>query len=182
MPLNHSSEFAALTDDQHGAIGRVVVEWSNVEYMLSVLLSRLLRTPEYLGRTYSAGLTAVRLQTAISEAVDVHRKRYGRKIIAEEILVRIESANQRVTSLRANRNKISHFCWCRTDDESVFGSSLAGGVPSEKWERKNSKELTLAELRGLCVEAYSATEELMLIVSLIKPVDECAAFQETSSE
>jgi hypothetical protein len=129
MPLNHASEFAALTDEQHAAIGRVVVEWSNVEYMLSVLLSRLLRTPEYLGRTYSAGMSAVRLQAAISEAIEIHRDRYGRKFIAEELLVRIENSNNRITGLRAERNKISHFCWCRTDDESVFGTSFAGGIP-----------------------------------------------------
>ncbi|MFZ2650538.1 MAG: hypothetical protein WA210_10595 [Burkholderiaceae bacterium] len=175
MPLNHSSEFAALTDEQHAAIGRVVVEWSNVEYMLSVLLSRLLRTPEYLGRTYSAGLSAVRVQAAISEAVEIHRHRYGHKIIAEEVLVRIESSNHRVTSLRAERNKISHFCWCRTDDESVFGTNFAGGVPSEKWERKNLRQVSLADLRKLYTEAHSLTEELMLIANSIKPIDEAAA-------
>jgi hypothetical protein len=67
MPLNHVSTFSDLTDEQYSAIGRVVVEWSNVEYLLSVVPSRLLRTPEYLGRTYTAGLAAVRIQTAISE-------------------------------------------------------------------------------------------------------------------
>jgi hypothetical protein len=175
MPLNHTSEFAALTDEQHAGIGRVVVEWSNVEYVLSVLLSRLLRTPEYLGRTYSAGLAAVRLQAAISEAIEIHRHRYGCKLIAEELLVRIESSNNRVTSLRAERNKISHFCWCRTDDESVFGTSFAGGVPSETWERKNSREVSLTDLHRLYTEAHDLTEELMLIVTSVKAVDETDA-------
>ena len=175
MPLNHSSEFSALTDEQHAAIGRVVVEWSNVEYMLSVVLSRLLRTPEYLGRTYSAGLSAVRIQAAISEAVAIHRLRYKRKFIGEDVLVQIERANERVTVLRAERNKISHFCWCRTDDALLFGTAFAGGVPSEKWERKNSKELSLAELRKLYREAHDLTEELMLISGAVKPVDETDA-------
>ena len=172
MPLSHSSEFAALTDEQHAAIGRVVVEWSNVEYLLSVLLSRLLRTPDYLGRTYSAGLSAFRLQEAISEAVAIHRHRYSSKILGEELLIRIENANRRVTSLRGERNKISHFCWCRSDDESVFGTSFAGGVPSEKWERKNARQVSLAELQELYAEAHGLTEELMLITTSVKPVDE----------
>lgn len=99
MPLNHVSTYSDLTDEQYSAIGRLVVEWSNVEHLLSVLLSRLLCTPEYLGRTYTAGLTAVRIQTAISEAVDVHRHRYGRRLMKEPELAAIESANIRVTTL-----------------------------------------------------------------------------------
>ena len=172
MPLNHSSEYADLTDDQYAAIGRVVVEWSNIEYLLSLVLSRLLRTPEYLGRTYAQGLAAVRIQTAIAEAVEVHRHRYGRHFVSEPTLSEVESANSRVTALRAQRNKISHFCWCRTSDDEVFGSAFAGGVPTEKWERKNSKSLSLLELRSLHAEAYALAEELMRIVTTIREVHE----------
>ena len=42
MPLNHTSKFAELTEAQYAALGRAVVEWANVEYLLGVLLSRLL--------------------------------------------------------------------------------------------------------------------------------------------
>jgi len=174
MPLNHVSTYSDLTDEQYSAIGRMVVEWSNVEYLLSVLLSRLLRTPEYLGRTYTAGLAAVRIQTAISEAVEVHRHRYGRRLINEPELAAIESANIRVTTLRAERNKISHFCWCRTNDEAVFGTSFAGGVPTDKWERRNSKTLKLSELQALHSEAHALTEELVRIVNAMPAIDESA--------
>ncbi len=172
MPLNHVSKYSDLTDEQYSAIGRVVVEWSNVEYLQSVVLSRLLRTPEYLGRTYATGLSAVRIQTAISEAVEIHRHRYGRRLIKEPELAAIEAANIRVTTLRAERNKISHFCWCRTNDEAVFGTSFAGGVPTEKWERKNSKTLKLSELQALHSEAHALTEELMRIVNAVPATDE----------
>ena len=179
MPLNHGNQYSDLTDVQYSAIGRVVVEWSNVEYLLSVVLSRLLRTPEYLGRTYTTGLAAVRIQTAISDAVEVHRHRYERRLIQEPELAAIESANIRVTTLRAERNKISHFCWCRTNDEAVFGTSFAGGVPTEKWKRKNSKTLKLSELQTLHSEAHALTEELMRIVNAIRATDESVVSQET---
>ena len=175
MPLNHSSEYADLTDDQYAAIGRVVVEWSNIEYLFSLLLSRLLRTPEYLGRTYAQGLAAVRIQTAITEAIDVHRHRYGRHFVSEVTLSEVESANSRVAALRAHRNKISHFCWCRTSDDEVFGSAFAGGVPTDKWDRRNNKSLSLIDLRSLHTEAYALAEELMRIVSTIKEVHEVDA-------
>ena len=115
------------------------------------------------------------MQAAIDEAIEVHRHIYGRKFIAEDLLLRIENCNNRVTTLRAERNKISHFCWCRTNDESVFGTNFAGGVPSERWERKNSRQVSLADLRKLYTEAHEITEEMMLIVRLVKPVDETAA-------
>ena len=42
VPLNHHSEYSELTEAQYAAIGRAVVEWANVEFLLGVLLSRLL--------------------------------------------------------------------------------------------------------------------------------------------
>lgn len=172
MPLNHTSSYAELTSEQYAAIGRLVVEWSNIEYQLSVLLSRLLRTPEYLGRTYSAGLSAARIQEAIDEAIDVHRTRYGCQLVTELDLQAIESTNHRITALRAQRNKISHFCWCRSDDDRVFGTSFRGGVPSKQWERRNSATLSLSELEGLYVEARELSTEIMRVTSIVAAVDE----------
>ena len=47
MPLNHTSIYAELNDENYALIGRVVVEWFNVEFLLGNLLSRLLFTPEF---------------------------------------------------------------------------------------------------------------------------------------
>jgi hypothetical protein len=175
MPLSHTSKFAALTDSQCTAIGRVVVEWSNVEYLLSVLLSRLLRTPEFLGRTYAQGLSAVRLQEAISEAVAIHRYRYGARIVSKAALTQIEAINAKVSALRAERNKLSHFCWCRTSDEEVFGTNFPGGIAGGKSHRRGNKVLRLSELKSLYASAHALTEELMQITSALPVVDERTA-------
>ena len=172
MPINHASRFADLTEAQYSALGKIVVEWSNIEYLLGVLLSRLLRTPEYLGRTYVEGLSGVRLQSAISEAVAVHRHRYGAKRVLEGVLIAIEELNGRVTALRATRNKISHFCWTRWSDDEVFGTALSGGVPDAKWERRTNKSLKLSDLNRLHAEAYTLTEELLQITELLPKVEE----------
>lgn len=76
MPLNHTSQYSELTQAQYAALGKAVVEWVNVEFLLGVLLSRLLATPEFLSRTYTDSISAVRLQGAIAEAVEIHRVRY----------------------------------------------------------------------------------------------------------
>ena len=66
MPLNHTSIYAELTEDHFIAIGKLVIEWSNIEFLLGVLLSRLLITPEYLGRTYTDELNALKIKNAIN--------------------------------------------------------------------------------------------------------------------
>lgn len=172
MPINHANAFTDLTDSQYAALGKIVVEWANIEYLLGVLLSRLLLTPEYLGRTYAEGLTAARMQTAVSEAVAVHRHRYSATRIPETQLLEIEELNSRVSELRAERNRISHFCWSRWSDDEIFGTSLAGGVPDPKWERRNSKTLTIEDLQHLHRKAHSLTEELMRIVEALPEVFE----------
>src|SRR5664279_1355588 len=93
MPLNHSSKYAELTPRQFEAIGRLVVKWSNIEFLLGVLLSRLLHTPEFLGRVYTDELMAVRVQSAIEKAIAIHRHRYGSRLVPEDVLVKIAAIN-----------------------------------------------------------------------------------------
>jgi hypothetical protein len=83
MPLNHTSIYSELTDRHFMAIGKLAVECSNIEFLLGVLLSRLLITPEFLGRTYTDNLSVAKIQDAITNALDIHQYRYRCKIISE---------------------------------------------------------------------------------------------------
>ncbi|HSG22295.1 MAG TPA: hypothetical protein VLA64_04990 [Azonexus sp.] len=172
MPLNHSSKFAELTDVQYIALGKVVVEWANIEQLLSVLLGRLLGTPDFLARTFTDPFSAARLQEAIHEAVEIHRVRYRERLISGDLLDEIVRINNSVTSLRGVRNKIAHFCWCRHSDESLFGTSFAGGIPTPKSERKNTAVLKLSDLTNLHQEALSLVEQLIVLTERFPRVDE----------
>lgn len=172
MPLNHSSEFAELTDQQYMVLGKAVVEWANIEQLLSVLLGRLLATPDFLARTFTDPLTAFRLQEAIQEAVEIHRVRYGERVIAGTLLDEIIRINKSVTALRAIRNKIAHFCWCRSSDESLFGTSFSGGIPTPKSERKNVAVITLTELTDFHQKAFALVEKLIALTEKLPEVDE----------
>jgi hypothetical protein len=63
--LNHVSQYSQLTDVHYNAIGKVVIEWSNIEFLLRILLTRLLLTPDFPGRTFTDRLTAAKVQEAI---------------------------------------------------------------------------------------------------------------------
>lgn len=172
MPLNHSSKYSELTSTQFEAIGRLIVEWSNIEFLLGVLLSRLLRTPEFLGRVYTNELMAVRIQSAIEKAVTIHRQRYGGHFIPEEVLNEIKEINSEVAKIRAKRNKFSHFCWCRSNDKEIFGSGLSGNVPSTKKPDKDSIVISLSELDDMYKHSYSMVSRLSVLVEKLPEVPE----------
>ena len=100
MPLNHSSSYADLTPRQFEAIGRFVVEWSNIEFLLGTLLSRLLRTPEFFGRVYTDELMAVRVQSALEKAISIHRHRYRCRVVSEDVLNEIATLNSEIEKIR----------------------------------------------------------------------------------
>lgn len=176
MPLNHASEFAELTNKQYLVLGKSVVEWANIEQLLSVLLGRLLASPDFLARTFTDPLGAFRLQEAIQEAVEVHRVRYGEMVIASEQLDEIVRLNQSVATLRAIRNQIAHFCWCRVSDESLFGTGFSGGIPTPRSERKNITVITLKELVDFHQRAFALVEQLIALIEKIPEVDEVLLF------
>lgn len=172
MPLNHSSEFAELTDQQYMVLGKAVVEWANIEQLLSVLLGRLLAIPDFLARTFTDPLAAFRLQETIQEAVEIHRVRYGERVIAGALLDEILRINQSVTTLRGMRNKIAHFCWCRHSDDSMFGTNFAGGIPTPKSERKNVAVISFSELTNFHQTAFALVEQLIALTEKFPKVDE----------
>lgn len=182
MPLNHTSHYSELTEAQYALLGKAVVEWANVEFLLGVLLSRLLATPEFLSRTYTDSISAVRLQDAITEAVEIHRVRYHHHLLAEQILLEIDQINSQVTKIRGMRNKIAHFCWVRSHDGELFGTSFRGGVPSGKRERRDHTVLSSQELANLNSDAHLLVEQLMKLVTRLPEVSEESLLTHPSSK
>ncbi len=172
MPLNHASQYAQLTEEQFALIGRMVVEWSNIEFLLGVLLSRLLFTPEFLGRVFSDGMGASRIQTALTKAVDIHRRRFGSKVVPSDVLDEIVRLNSDIEKFRVLRNRFSHFCWCRSNDEEIFGTALSGFVPTIKQPNKDSMTISVAELKETHQEVYQFVECLSKVIQKVPETDE----------
>ena len=172
MPLNHSSQYVELTARQFEAIGRLVVEWSNIEFLLGLLLSRLLHTPDFLGRVYTDELMSVRVQSAIKKAIAIHRHRYGSRLVPENVLNKIAVLNSEIEKIRGKRNKFSHFCWCRFNDEEIFGSGLSGHVPPSKKLDKDSIVVSLTELDEMYRQSYSVVSRLSELATQLPEVPE----------
>ncbi len=169
--LNHS-KYSDLTAKQYEAIGKISVEWSNVEFLMGILLSRLLFTPEFLGRTYTDEMSAVRLEAAIKNALKIHRHRYGSHVIDHGTTEEIEIVLRRVGKYRVARNKFAHYLWSRNNDDTIIGFKMSGKLPDTKNPNKDSASLTLLELKELHLELYDLSESLSNIVSSLPKVDE----------
>jgi hypothetical protein len=172
MPLNHTSIYAELTDRHFRLIGKIVVEWSNIEFLLGVLLSKLLVTPEFLARSYTNHMSTVKLQEATKKGIEIHRKRYGCKLISEQELDKVIALNNRITKLRATRNKFAHFCWSRSNDDEIFGTNFSGGVPNRKQDRSGNVTYTVVELEEFNDEAYKIVDELSDIANSLPELEE----------
>jgi hypothetical protein len=175
MPLNHTSKYAELTDEQFALIGRLVIEWSNLEFLLGVLLSRLLSTPEFLGHVYSDEMGASRIQRALKKALDIHRHRYGCRLVppeAQDDIVRIDAD---IEKFRRLRNRFSHFCWCRSNDQEIFGSRLSGLVHPSKRLDKDSMKVSVSELEEVYRNAYQLVDRLSAVIQRLPETNEDAS-------
>jgi hypothetical protein len=172
MPLNHSSQYAELTNEHFQAIGKLTVEWSNIEFLLGVLLSRLLVTPEFLARTYTDRMSGATRQDAINEACKIHSYRYGYKLVGQEQIKKILDVNNKITPLRATRNKFAHFCWSRSSDEEIFGTNFSGGVPVGSKYKKSFVSFTVAELEELHKKAYEIVDVLSDLTQNLPEMEE----------
>lgn len=174
MPLNHSSQYAELSNEHFQAIGRLAVEWSNIEFLLGVLLSRLLVTPEFLARTYTDRLSGAARQDAINEACKIHSYRYSYQMISEEQIKKILDVNNEITPLRAARNKFAHFCWSRSSDEEIFGTNFSGGIPMGSKYNKSFVSFTVAELDEIHKKAYAIVDVLSDLILNLPEMEEVA--------
>jgi len=148
MPLNHSSSYADLTAEQAELIGRFVVEWSNIEFLLSDILARLLMSPNFVARVFTDSMNAFALQEALDKAIRFHRDRYHFAVIPEVVLERLSTLLSSVDELRGMRNRFSHFCWTRSTDEAIFGTGFSAFLPSDKRHKRDVSMLSVAEIRA----------------------------------
>jgi hypothetical protein len=172
MALNHTSQYAELTDDQFKIIGKIVIEWSNIEFLQKIILCRLLFTNEFLGRSFTDQISAARVQVAINEAIEIQLKRYQGKLISKSVLEELLALNKEVTEIRGKRNKFAHFCWSRSNDEEIFGTNFSGGVPKTKKQKRGTITLNLSEMHNLYQQSYELVEKLSLMLDKLPEIDE----------
>lgn len=172
MPMNHSSSYADLTAEQAELIGRFVVEWSNIEFLLSDILARLLMSPDFVSRVFTDSINAFGLQQALDKAIRIHRDRYCFAVIPEPVLERLGTMLAVVDELRGMRNRFSHFCWTRSTDDAIFGTGFSGYLPSDKRHRGDVRTLSVSEIRAAHKKAWDLVDDLSAFILAIPQTTE----------
>ena len=172
MPLNHSNKYSELTPDQFQLIGKVIIEFSNIEFLTGIILSRLLMTPEYLGRTYTDQMNFSDRINAIKNALAIHVERYSSQIISKELTDEIKSVIDNITSIRSYRNYFSHYCWMRTNDNEIFGTPLSGRLPALNRQNKDSLSLSNKKIQNIYSKAYKILDDVWRLVDKLPEIEE----------
>jgi len=160
MPGNHTSKYAELTDYQFLLIGKLFVEFSNVEFLLSVVLARLLITPSFLSRTFTDRMNINTLIDKIRNALDIHERRYGYSLVSKELCKEIMSMVGLIDEIRIKRNKFAHYCWSRSSDEEIFGAGFISKQASKSKPNKGSITITNQEIKVLYDKCYRIGDEI----------------------
>jgi len=172
MPLNHASKYTELTDAQFLLIGKLTVEFSNIEFLLSEVLGRLLITPPFLSRTYTERMNVVALIEKIRNAIDIHERRYNNFFVSIELCNSINDALSEIEKIRFIRNKFAHYCWSRQTDDNIFGTDFLGKVPKESKPNEGVFEITNIEIESMYKNSYQIVESLSKIIDNIPELSE----------
>lgn len=172
MPINHSSQFSDMTDEQYTLIGKIIVEFSNLDFLLGQLLCRLLITPEFLGRTYTDNMYVSKRISAIENALEIHDFRYSNKIVSEVSANDIKSLLRSANNIQKLRNKFSHYCWSRWDDNKIFGTKLSGKVPNIHNPNHDSITIANSELKKEYKKVYELVDAFQLLIDKIPELQE----------
>jgi len=172
MPLIHTNNYTELTQYQFTLIGKLIIEFANIEFLLGVILSRLLITPEFLGRTYTDQMNFAKRVDAIKNALNLHKQRYSSQIISKELTSNIKSIIDEITSIRSYRNYFSHYCWMRSNDNEIFGTPLSGKIPETKDKNDGSIILSNIKLQNLYEKAFEIVDKLKQLVDRLPEIEE----------
>lgn len=160
MPLNHTSKYAELTDQQFLLIGKLTIEFSNIEFLLGEILSRLLVTPSFLSRTYTERMNVNSIIDKIKNAVDIHARRYNYQIISEDLCDSIKDKTIEANQIRIKRNKFAHHCWSRISDDKIFGTEFLSKQFKSTKPNEGSIEISNMEIEELYEWSYKLVDEL----------------------
>ncbi len=172
MPLNHSNKFAELTDDQFLLVGKIIVEFSNIDFLLRHILGKVLFTPDFLSKTYTDGNNISKTIEQLNNAIDLHERRYHFQLIEQSKIKDIKDTITKVNEVRGFRNKFAHFVWMRRNDSEISGHMLSGKLPSAKKAKRESAVLTNNDLEEIYTKSYKIVDQLDEISNGLSYIEE----------
>ena len=165
-------EFSTPTEAQYAMLGRAVVDWSILDLLIETLLARLLRAPDFPSSAITRRLGFEARLQALDALMELHRVRYGHRLLPQEALAAVKDAIARARTLKPFRNQVAHWIWFRSDDETLFATPLLARQPKAK--KTDGMTVTNAALRRNIADVEALAEMLQIAFDRMPEVDEMA--------
>jgi hypothetical protein len=174
MTLNHLNRYTELTDGQFQLIGKIIIEYSNIDFNMDVIFCRLLMITDMSGRYVTNRMNTSSVIDQIKNVLKLHKYRYQNKIVNENMSSSIEELLKHINDNRNYRNKFAHFCWSRQSDETIFGIGLNGIVNYDKNGeiKDDALVLSLTELNEIYTSTYDLVNESSTIIENLPEIKE----------
>jgi hypothetical protein len=118
-----------LTVRQYAAIGRVAALWSEVEWAMERILSRLAIVPSLLGYVLTDKLGPDNRINAIYGVINVHKLKYP-GLLDAVLLTEIEEYLPALSTMKGDRNYIVHSVWARASEHELSRFDIASTARS----------------------------------------------------
>jgi len=170
--LSHTSKYSELTDAQFSALGRVLVESSNIDHLIERIIARLLRAPDHPTLVITSQLGYYQRLKALKILIDTHRRRYQSKLINETTLDKLSDLIKQVDQFRIDRNRCAHYLWCRETDEKVFGIKFTGKHGDAQKPNQDCVTFTVIELNSIATQMHTIVDDLITILEGLPGIEE----------
>jgi len=162
--LSHTSKYSKLTEVQFSALGRVLVESSNIKHLRERIIARLLRAPDYPSFAVTNQINYLKKLKVINILIDTHRRRYHSKLINEATLDKLSNLIKQLDKFRIDRNCCAHYLWCRDTDEKVLGINFTGKHGDSKKPSRDCVTFTIIELNSIATQMHVIVDDLITIL------------------
>lgn len=155
------------------AIGSVATEWSILEHMLQVVLTRLALTAQFPVFAVTSDLSIDNRIRAIKSLIALHRDRYGYRLADKELLDALAGQLPVIAALKTRRNVIVHSVWIKGGMKPAMLCQLKGRPRTEaSLQASPNDTIAITEITQTADEIRMAANGVFVLSQLLPEADE----------
>lgn len=158
--ITNNSEYSELTDRQFQLIGRLIIEFSNLETLLLILLNNLLLSVNNLKGVHFGQSTTHHLITEIEATLVINSYQYKYEIIPLDLSKRISEKISEIKNIKTIRNKLTHYSWKKYEDNKIIGVRQTSDIPSIKKPKVDTFVLSENKLENEVIRIQCLAENI----------------------
>jgi len=157
--------------DQLAAIGLVASNFSILERVLGLALTRLALAPDFPALALSKEIGVNYSLKAMEKLLALHRERYIGQIASFDLLDVLDRYPTKIRPLKDQRDIVVHTVWMRAGKDRLIGLRPRPLTESAAAQSKGP-EYDLKQLHAIAADIEATANELFVLAQLLPEVDE----------